>query len=454
MAEKSGLFSHVIGDVVERPKTSGSAELKTKQGHPGGFPSIPKVLPKRHSNPMSSFKERQLRNKKATTIDEQKGSSDSLGINDENSVRLDRMDEAEILEAQSEIRSTIRDDLLEMLKSRHSKKKKKEEEQQQGASPQPSPSYLMGQSTATYEPSRFRSRNMDQSNSNLHSVLSSDVIESSSSSNDSPSKDKKVEKSKTGKKVTFMDPSAKNGQNQSGMLPEEKSQLDIEKKGGVTNSKLGEEKPGLEPSMDETGDSRDVPLGPELNVHMPEKRVDLNPDAPDFYEQLHEKYFPNLPVDEKQMQWLKDPNEEENTYTPEAEGVHAHQIRFGFRGEIIPPGKSHKIPVSEGLHHHGDAPSSAGYTLVELAHLLRSQFPTQRSMAIQTVGRILYRLNSEEFGDIITPELHTLVEDTNILDLLIAASGENVRHMTVRSLAIEALWLTSQSQHGSTRQAV
>ncbi|EPX75202.1 RNA polymerase II associated protein [Schizosaccharomyces octosporus yFS286] len=452
MDEKGGLFSHIIGDVVERPKTSGSVELKAKQRHPGGFPSIPKVLPKRHSNPMSSFKERQMRNKKATTmVDEKKGSFESQGIDDENSVRLDRMNELEILEAQNEIRSTIRDDLLEMLKSRHLKKKKKEEEElQQGVSSEPNSSYLKGQSTATYVPSRFRTRNTDQSNSNLQSVLSSDVIESSSSSNDSPSDGRKVEKSRMKKKVTFTDPSIVNEHNQSGKSLENKSELNFEKKDGEINSKSIKEEPSLESSVNQT----DVPLGPEYNVHMPEKRVDLDPNAPDFYEQLHEKYFPNLPVNEKQMQWLKDPNEEENTYTPEAEGVHAHQIRFGFRGEIIPPGKSHKIPVTEGLHHHGDAPSSAGYTLVELAHLLRSQFPTQRSMAIQTVGRILYRLNSGEFGDIISPELHTLVEDTNILDLLIAASGENVRHMTVRSLAVEALWLTSQSQHGSTRQAL
>ncbi|EPY49438.1 RNA polymerase II associated protein [Schizosaccharomyces cryophilus OY26] len=437
MTERGGLFSNVIGDVVERPKTSGPNELKSKQRHPGGFPSIPKVLPKRHTNSMSTFKERQTRNKKASPKEEERGYSDAQGIDDENRVRLDRMDEMEILEAQSEVRSTIREDLLDMLLNRYKKKVEKE------ASLQSSSSNLTGQSTDTYVPSRFRSTNLDHSNSNLESVLSSDVVESSSSSNASPSNGEKVGKLKTGKNVTFGNAPIKRERNKSASLLEKQIQSNLEKKTNETNMKSGEE----------VGSSN-APLEPGLNVHLPEKRVELDPNDSDFYEQLHEKYFPNLPVDEKQMQWLKDPSEEENTYNPEAEGVHAHQIRFGFRGEIIPPGKSHKVPVTEGLHHHGDAPSSAGYTLVELAHLLRSQFPTQRCIAIQTVGRILYRLNSGEFGDIVSPELHTLVEDTNILDLLIAASGENVRHMTVRSLAIEALWLTSQSQHGSTRQAL
>jgi hypothetical protein len=52
-----------------------------------------------------------------------------------------------------------------------------------------------------------------------------------------------------------------------------------------------------------------------------------------------------------------------------------------------------------GLHHHGDDPHAAGYTIPELAILARSTFPAQRCIAWQVIGRILFRLGRAEFGD-------------------------------------------------------
>ncbi|KAJ9620962.1 hypothetical protein H2203_007548 [Taxawa tesnikishii (nom. ined.)] len=67
-------------------------------------------------------------------------------------------------------------------------------------------------------------------------------------------------------------------------------------------------------------------------------------------------------------------------------------IRFAFTGALIPPTLAAEIPVTAGLHHHGDAPDAAGYTVAELAMLARSTVPAQRCVAFQTLGRILYRL--------------------------------------------------------------
>jgi hypothetical protein len=52
-----------------------------------------------------------------------------------------------------------------------------------------------------------------------------------------------------------------------------------------------------------------------------------------------------------------------------------------------------------GLHHHGDDPHAAGYTIPELAILARSTFPAQRCIAWQVIGRILFRLGRAEFGE-------------------------------------------------------
>jgi hypothetical protein len=47
------------------------------------------------------------------------------------------------------------------------------------------------------------------------------------------------------------------------------------------------------------------------------------------------------------------------------------------------------IPEYLGLHHHGDEPDRAGYTLEELFLLSRSNFLQQRVLAINTLAKII-----------------------------------------------------------------
>lgn len=49
------------------------------------------------------------------------------------------------------------------------------------------------------------------------------------------------------------------------------------------------------------------------------------------------------------------------------------------------------IPLHKGLHHHGDEPGVAGYSLAELVMLCRSTVPAQRTVAFGTVARVLER---------------------------------------------------------------
>ena len=141
-------------------------------------------------------------------------------------------------------------------------------------------------------------------------------------------------------------------------------------------------------------------------------------------------------------------------------------IRFSFRGEIIPPSKATELPVTLGLHHHGDAPDAAGYTIAELAHLSRSSYPAQRCIAFQTLGRVLYRLSKGEFGDPGEPEqllnegvvegpedtfgelargLWREVERLQVIQALVDESeGKGVdggKHVSAKAYATEAVWL-------------
>lgn len=67
----------------------------------------------------------------------------------------------------------------------------------------------------------------------------------------------------------------------------------------------------------------------------------------------------------------------------------SQQVRFDLVGAVVPPDAD--IDVRAGLHHHGDQPDQAGYTLGELTELVCSSVPAQRIIALQTLACIVRR---------------------------------------------------------------
>ena len=188
--------------------------------------------------------------------------------------------------------------------------------------------------------------------------------------------------------------------------------------------------------------------------------LDIN--DPEFNEKLHEKYFPNLPKDIEKLKWMT---------TVESEPINkiidsVADIRFDFNGNLVPPTREINSTTISGLHHHSQDPQLAGYTLLELDHLSRSTYPSQRSIAIQTLGRILYKLGQKTYYQLI-PEIdsETYKEDGSIenvmnkiysmfWDMLIelgtikwlefTSIEKNTKNISVRNYAIDALWLWKQ----------
>jgi len=203
--------------------------------------------------------------------------------------------------------------------------------------------------------------------------------------------------------------------------------------------------------------------GEHDSLHFPiaSQPPSLDPNSATFLTDLHEKYFPSLPADPDKLEWMREPKDDKSAYSSSASGLNPNEIRFAFTGQLLPPKASSEIPVTEGLHHHGLAPDSAGYTIPELAHLMRSTYPAQRCIAFQTLGRILYRLGTGEFGDPGEPGMNTVgAEDTfgelarglwremekeKIVQGLTAESEGNGidggRHLSAKAYATEALWL-------------
>ncbi|KAL1900511.1 hypothetical protein Sste5346_002232 [Sporothrix stenoceras] len=208
-------------------------------------------------------------------------------------------------------------------------------------------------------------------------------------------------------------------------------------------------------------------------VHFPHAPAvpDLDPNDPDFLQNLHTKYFPNLPADPARLAWMAplptadSPADRESPYYPGQESLAVSQLRFDFRGRLIPPRASREIPVTKGLHHHGVAPEAAGYTIGELARLARSAVPSQRCVAFQLLGRLLYRLGKGEFGggggetgtgmgsavDEATSDprvqlaqgIWRSLSEGRVLDTLREAASmeEGQGHRGSRAYAIEAIWL-------------
>ncbi|CAG9991379.1 unnamed protein product [Clonostachys byssicola] len=191
---------------------------------------------------------------------------------------------------------------------------------------------------------------------------------------------------------------------------------------------------------------------PPKSTHFPAppQVPDLDPDDPNFLQNLREKYFPELPADPSKLAWMAPvptPNsvaDKESPYYPHPE-IAVSALRFDFRGRFLSPRVSRTIPSSVGLHHHGEAPEAAGYTIDELSRLARSAVPSQRCIAFQTLGRILFRLGNGEWGktvdDPIAMGVWSSVKKGRAIESLTEAATVEGGHRGSRAYATEALWL-------------
>ncbi|KAK3677229.1 hypothetical protein LTR78_002767 [Recurvomyces mirabilis] len=202
---------------------------------------------------------------------------------------------------------------------------------------------------------------------------------------------------------------------------------------------------------------------PHDSVHFPRppQPPELDPSSATFFKDLHEKYFPSLPSDPDKLEWMQSSASNNKSYDPTSTTFSAKNIRFSFTGELLAPTTAAAIPVTAGLHHHGDAPDAAGYTIAELAHLSRSSYAAQRCIAFQTLGRLLYRLGKGEFGNPGEPgadltgiedslgELarglwHEVEKQKVIETLVMESEGQGVdrgRHVSAKAYATEAVHL-------------
>lgn len=235
------------------------------------------------------------------------------------------------------------------------------------------------------------------------------------------------------------------------------------------NDIIGEQ----EEQLDSDDDDEIAPEGyqivpdsnPTVEVHFPKPKAatedpDLDLNDPNFLDKLHEKYYPDLPKETSKLAWMKEPLPQKRVTTYEA----ISDMRFDFKGDLVELNDENaEAPVYGGLHHHSENPQLPGYTLGELLHFSRSVVPTQRSLGIQTLGRILHKLGLHKYNiapivdddenPMLEKEMALLVSQfeelmwrhidlLRIIDSLTEAS--QAKNLSVRNYAIEALWLWKQ----------
>lgn len=189
---------------------------------------------------------------------------------------------------------------------------------------------------------------------------------------------------------------------------------------------------------------------PSLHFAAPQDPIArLDPSDPDFLASLHKKYFPNLSAEPEKLEWMRPLSSEETSASGSIPSIPS-AIRFDFRGQIIPPHLSSSLPVTKGLHHHGASPQTAGYAIPELSYLARSSFPSQRAIAFQTLGRILYRLGRGKDGGYERLSAETVlglwqcIDEGRVLETLMEATHQERGHLTAKAVAVEAVWLWQQ----------
>ncbi|KAG8449445.1 hypothetical protein GDO86_016194 [Hymenochirus boettgeri] len=135
-------------------------------------------------------------------------------------------------------------------------------------------------------------------------------------------------------------------------------------------------------------------------------------------------------VEFEKLEWTKDLPQAKQNKTKKG-----MQARFSLKGDLIPPHS--EIPTHIGLHHHGEEPERAGYSLQELFHLSRSQFIQQRALSLQVLGRIVQKANQGDYMSTLKGSVVGLLLDAGLLFLLrfsIDDTAGNVIAAAIRAL--------------------
>ncbi|KAF3047496.1 hypothetical protein E8E12_009053 [Didymella heteroderae] len=441
-----------VGDILERnPATAAPPVAPSFKSNTTGFPAHKKRTPR-----VSAFKQRRAANEQqAAPIPKAQDAStlhsappprakfeaddERRAIDEENQRRLDMMSEEEIEEERRELMANLDPALIQRLLNRHNVEAGSSQQQHE-TTEEPKKSTETRQTEPEYKITRRLFESNIEDGSNEQQQWPEDKVETS----EPAASVQEPVKTASSKKVSFA----------------------AEEDEEVTTSQAPENTTAPSHThADEATGSLHFPLIPQP--------PDLDPNDPNFLENMHAKYFPSLPYNPSTVEWMKpvDPTDKSSPYHPSQTALNASELRFDFKGTLLAPSIAREIPTNKGLHHHADAPEAAGYTIPELAVTARSAVAAQRCMAYQTLGRILYRLGQGEFGEekpkqetdgpvrmatnpdeedsevededvghYMAAGLWKCIEDGRVIETMTEEANKERGHLTAKTFAQEALW--------------
>ena len=136
-------------------------------------------------------------------------------------------------------------------------------------------------------------------------------------------------------------------------------------------------------------------------------------------------------IEYDKLEWMIKPKNNVETLSEKSSSA-----RFDFEGNLITPKEGLEVPVTKALHHHGNEPDLAGYTLDELFHLARSKFNQQRVLALQTLSNIVSKCHLGYYSDKIKSGKLKNVggEETELIDEDDDEESENDKHNLLNQL--------------------
>ena len=95
-----------------------------------------------------------------------------------------------------------------------------------------------------------------------------------------------------------------------------------------------------------------------------------------------------------------------------------------IQGNLVAPDAD--LPMHLGLHHHGDEPQRAGYTLNELFQLSRSMHLQQRVMSLTTLASVIDRARHGAFHEQVSKPIISVLMDAGLVFVLRWALDDSI----------------------------
>ncbi|XP_023684200.1 RNA polymerase II-associated protein 1 isoform X1 [Paramormyrops kingsleyae] len=193
----------------------------------------------------------------------------------------------------------------------------------------------------------------------------------------------------------------------------------------VTSAPAQSEQPG-----DKTASETLDPLEEDMEHDGPDSLPPPPITVQDLPFQPKKEWLHMNKLEPEKLEWMRDQPAPRKRSTRKA-----MQARFDFDGALIPP--TEDLPTHLGLHHHGDEPELAGYSLQELFLLCRSQVVQQRSLALTTLAHIIAKARAGDFACSVRGSVLSTLLDAGLVFLLRFALDDSVEG--VMAAAVHAL---------------